>query len=657
MPLCLGIISGLYFKPDAVLIICSSAVAISGFCLSSFFNRYLYNPLYGVALNIALFLFGLVLYSNEKNRLSDLDPSPAKYFCTVCEFPEEKEKTFSLIAEVNSKLTEKGSEPVYGTLLIHLRKDDHEIPFLPGDQLVIKCSPARIMNRGNPNEFDYRFYMENHGIKYYTFADGNDISSHITPSHIKLKYRALIIREKIIGMYRNRGITGERLALLSAITLGQKNMLEPEQKQSFIKAGIMHIMAVSGLHAVILSIFMFNILFFLKGRLGFLRIILTVIFLWLFAFVTGLTPSVLRATFMYTFLQSGKLMHRNVNSLNSVLASAFILLLIRPSVLFDAGFLLSYSAVIFIICFYSDLYRKLDFRNWLADKIWQSATVTITAQAGTLPLTISLFNRFPTWFLITNILIVPLSSVLIIIGCILPITYPLKFISFPLAKILSFLTGATAWLTKEAASLPFSTIDKIGMGNVESILLFASVFVAFRYLLDRKSLPVLFPVTLFLLFVLSGTIKAIVTRSTSELIVYNSTGSSSIGIRSGKTLLLYTDTTAGLPEIVRHCASLGLRVKSESLDNGFRYIRAGGKRILISNNISNSLLHEVRPDIIVLTGRFPKIDRPIDTGEQLNSFIITAEVKDSFYLRKSIEDQISCHIHYIKKSGAWRMRL
>ena len=171
--------------------------------------------------------------------------------------------------------------------------------------------------------------MENQGIRYYAFTSSRDIISHIVPDHRKLIHRALIIREKIIGMYRERGITGERLALVAAITLGQKNMLDPEQKQNFIKAGVMHIMAVSGLHAVILSLFVFNLLFFLKRRFNILRILITILILWSFAFVTGLTPSVLRATLMFSFLQAGKLMKRRVNGINSVLASAFVLILIK----------------------------------------------------------------------------------------------------------------------------------------------------------------------------------------------------------------------------------------------------------------------------------------------------------------------------------------
>jgi competence protein ComEC len=268
-----------------------------------------------------------------------------------------------------------------------------------------------------------------------------------------------------------------------------------------------------------------------------------------------------------------------------------------------------------------------------------------------------LFNRFPTWFLITNIIIVPLSSVLIIIGCIIPVIYPIKFISFPLAKILGFLTGVTAWLTEKASSLPLSTIENIGMSSIESFLLFISVFLIFRYILDRKSISVLYPMISMLLFALSGTSEDIITCSSNELIVYNSIGSSAIGIRSGKTLFLYTDTTAGIPEIVRHSASLGLRIEFASIENGFRNIKAGGKSILISNHLSNRLLREANPDVVVLTGRFPEIERSLKVARPVSSFIVAPNVKESNYLKRTINNQVAYQVHFVKKSGAWKMKL
>jgi competence protein ComEC len=369
----------------------------------------------------------------------------------------------------------------------------------PGDKLVLKCIPARITNRGNPYEFDYMFYMENHGIKYYSFIDKNDISAISTPLHRKTRHFSLIIRNRIINLYRKSGVPEHSIPLVSAITLGEKSMLDAEAKQEFVKAGIMHIMAVSGLHAVILSIFIFNLMFFMKGKLEIPRVFLTLLFLWGFAFITGLTPSVLRATIMYSFLQGGKLIHRKPNNINSLLASAFILIIIKPSVIFDAGFLLSYSAVFFILAFYSKLYTKLEFSSRIADLIWQSAAVTIIAQLGTLPLTILMFNRFPVYFILTNIIIVPLSSLVIIAGLIVPVLYPLSFLNPIPGLVLGYLTDLTEYLTGRAASLPASTIENIGMTLPECIILFVLILILTDFLLGRKK-SILFPLLIILVF-------------------------------------------------------------------------------------------------------------------------------------------------------------
>jgi competence protein ComEC len=525
--------------------------------------------------------------------------------------------------------------------------------FLPGDLMIIKCTPVEISNRGNPYEFDYRFYMENQGIRFYAFTSSSDIIKHSIPAHRKLIHRALIIREKIIGMYKERGITGERLALVAAITLGQKNMLDQEQKQNFIKAGVMHIMAVSGLHAVILSLFVFNLLFFMKRRFNILRILITILILWSFAFVTGLTPSVLRATLMFSFLQAGNLMQRRVNGINSVLASAFVLILIKPSVIFDAGFLLSYSAVIYIICFYQDFYLKLQFKNWLTDKIWQSAVVTIVAQAGTLPLTIMLFNRFPSYFILTNIIIVPLSSLLIIIGCLVPMTFPVHFLSQFFALILNYLTGLTELLTEKASSLPWSTIENIGMTTVECILLTLTIFLFSYFILKKHSFSIIYPISAMFLFVFSGTVTEISTRTRNEVIVYNSPGSSTIGIKTGKILNLYSDTSLVRPEVLRHCATLGLKIKTNSLSNNMYCIEAGKKKLLIANSLNKNILKNFMPDIVILTGLRPEIEKNLSLRQFPGILIISSKATSGIRLQQQIDFSGIVTVHQVRKSGAY----
>lgn len=657
LPLCLGIISCLLFRLSILQLTIISTVIITIFSASLLFNKSLLNHIYGYALTLALFITGHLLYRNEKDRLSDLEPEKTVFTGVITAYPEEKPNSFRTVVRLCSKVRGSFEVPLNGSLMIYFRKDKQINPLLPGDFVRIRCTPNPIVNRGNPCEFNYRFYMENHGIKYYCFAGAEDITCHSPPDHRKLKHRALIIRQKIIGMYRDRGITDERLPLVAAITLGQKSMLDQEQKQIFIKAGIMHIMAVSGLHAGIISLFVFNILFFMKRKLSPLRTVITVLFLWFFAFITGLTPSVLRATLMFSFLHSGKLMKRNVNNLNSVLASAFILILIRPSVIFDAGFLLSYSAVTFIICFYRDFYLKFCLKTRIGDKIWQTAAITIVAQAGTLPLTITLFNRFPTWFILTNIVIVPLSSILIIVGCLIPLTYPLRFISQPLASLLNHLTWLTELLTEKAAGLPLSTIENIGMQSIESFFLFLVIFLLMLFFMNRKLIQVRYPLFALLLLTSTGTIKSISDRTSGELIVYNVSGSSQIGIRTGSILNLYSDSDTIYPEVTRHCVTERLKANLIRAVSQAQLIKTGDKSILICSKLTNRVLQEARPDLIILKGKYPWIDKMTEFTDSVKMIIFASDVATGYKHNIDLDSSHPDTIHFVRKSGAFRTKL
>jgi competence protein ComEC len=657
LPLCAGIVSGLYFKPGTLFLSCAGFIIISGFLLSLYFNKDLTNRFFGYILTFSLFIGGLLLYTNEINSLTILKTNETVFTCTLSDYPEEKENTYLLKVKLNSRVEGVKAEPVKGSMLLYNKKDGQTATLLPGDLLIIRCTPVEIINRGNPYEFDYRFFMENQGIRYYAFTNSNDFIRHTIPVRRKLIHRALITRERIIGMFRERGIKGERLALVAAITLGQKSMLDRDQKLNFIKAGVMHIMAVSGLHAIILSLFVFNLLFFMKGRFNILRVAITLLILWSFAFVTGLTPSVLRATLMYSFLQSGKMLKRPVNSVNSVLASAFFLIILKPSVIFDAGFLLSYSAVIYIISFYHSFYLILYFKNWLIDKIWQSVAVTIVAQAGTLPLTILLFNRFPTYFILANITIVPISNLLIITGCLVPIFFPVQFISRFLASLLNYLTGLTEFLTSHTASLPYSSIENVGYTTIECICLTGTIFLFSYWLLNRKSKHVLYPVSLLVLFVAVGTGRDIDIKRTNEIIIYNTPGSSTIGIRTGKILNLFSDTVIAGPEVKRHCASLGLKIKSTLIGNNYHCIKVGSKKILITNFMNNNIIINFVPDYLILTGSNPCIQNDLNMRHYQGFIVISSEPTTRFRLRQKDLISTADSIHYVRNSGAFVKRL
>jgi competence protein ComEC len=657
IPLCTGIISGLYIETGPGNVIAIAAFIIVTLSLTKFLNKGLSDIPFGLYMTISLILFGHLMYSYEKNSFTKLNQEETDILCTLSDYPEERENSYRTKVRLNGIIENDLLRSVQGSLLLYVKKDLSITALLPGDLLKIRCIPEEISNRGNPCEFNYKFYMENQGIRYVAFISKNDIRGHIVPVKRKINHKALIIRERIIEMYRNRGITGRKLALVAAITVGEKTMLEPEQKDNFIRAGVMHIMAVSGLHAVVLSLFVFNILFFLKGRLNILRILAALIILWAFSFVTGLTPSVMRATLMFSFIQAGNLMKRPANSMNSVLASAFVLILIRPSVIFDAGFLLSYSAVIFIIAFYRDLYIKIHLKSWLADKIWQSVVVTLVAQAGTLPLTVMLFNRFPAYFILTNIIIVPLSSLLIITGCLIPMLYPVVFLSRLLGIILSYMTGLTEFLTKTAASLPGSTIERIGMTVPECMLMTGVISLLCLTLINREFRAIKYLLFLVLWISCATTAKDISIRRSDELIVYNVQGATIVGIRTGKTINLYSQEGKIPDEVLRHSSTLDLNIETFSSGNAASCIKVAERRILITNSISKALLAKVSPDIVILAGTKPNIKDCSGVNKYPEMVILSSETATGFRISADFANLLLKPVHNTRKSGAFKMIL
>jgi competence protein ComEC len=649
LPLCLGIISGLHFHPGNKVIIILIAIIASCFVISTFFNKRINNYFFGFSLFVALVISGNILYNNEKSRLSVLEQTESVFLCSLTDYPEEKETTFSVTVKLLRKFSGKETIPLNGSMLLYHKKTDTLMNISPGDFLIIKCTPIEVVNKGNPCEFDYRFYLENRGIKYFAFTESANILKTSSPDKRTLQNHAFIIRKKIVGMFEERGIRGEKLALVAAITLGQRSLLDPGTKLNFAKAGAMHIMAVSGLNAGILSIFIFNILFFMKGKLGTLRAILTILIIWLFAFITGMSPSVERATLMFSFIQAGKLINRQVNGINSVLASAFVMMLIQPSVIFDTGFQLSYLAVLFIIGFYEDLYSKLIFKNKLPALVWQAIVVTIIAQAGTLALTIMSFNRFPVYFLLTNIIVVPVSSLMIILACLIIFTYPVPFLSGLIAKLLNLSTYVTEESTRIISSLDHSSIDNIGMTALQCILL--TIFIAsfLYYLLRKDSFSLHFPLIFLFSFVVTGTIISIKHKRSNELIVYNTPGTFTLAIRTGNTVNLYRKKDIAVPpEVIRHCSVMGFEIRSDTLPDGIGRFRVDTTDILICNNITDYDSLVSHTDILVLTGKYPEYNNNINGLTLPRNTIITSEADIGFTLPVTSNK----NIYYVRKSGA-----
>jgi competence protein ComEC len=268
-----------------------------------------------------------------------------------------------------------------------------------------------------------------------------------------------------------------------------------------------------------------------------------------------------------------------------------------------------------------------------------------------------LFNRFPAYFLLTNVIIVPLSSLIIITGCMVPLLYPVVFLSQLLGTILNHMTGLTEFLTEKAASLPGSTITSIGMTVTECILLTGIIAALCTVLINRQLRTVKILLVMTIMISAASTFREISLRRSNELIVYNSPGATVIGIRTGKILNLYTTERDITAEVLRHSSTLGLKIERLDYGNGTTFIKVAGRKILISGSIGKSELSSLSPDIVILAESRPLIKDCSDLQEYPEMVIISSEVTSGFSLPDDFSSLLNNQVYNIRKSGAFTMSL
>ncbi|MCK5815793.1 MAG: ComEC/Rec2 family competence protein [Flavobacteriaceae bacterium] len=307
-------------------------------------------------------------------------------------------------------------ENVIGKVLLNIQKDRLNV-LTVDDRVFLKTDFKAIKGPGNPYYFDYRKYLQNKQIHHQIFETSSTVLK-LEEGETSLKGWASKFRNKVNESLIENGFKDNELAVINALLLGQRTEISKELLQSYANAGAIHILAVSGLHVGIILLIL-NFLFkplerFKHGKA--IKLIIVVLFLWMFAFIAGLSPSVVRAVTMFTAVAIGMQVNRPTNVYNTLVISMFVLLLIQPYFLFDVGFQLSYLAVFSIVWMQPLFYNLWKPAYKIPDYFWQLFTVSIAAQIGILPLSIYYFHQFPGLFFLSNLIIIPLLGILLMGG-------------------------------------------------------------------------------------------------------------------------------------------------------------------------------------------------------------------------------------------------
>ncbi|MFK8269960.1 ComEC/Rec2 family competence protein [Capnocytophaga stomatis] len=346
-----------------------------------------------------------------------------------------------------AELISADNQEIGGKLLTFFPKDSlNKADFQRDEFITVSAKLTSIPAPKNPYQFDYKAYMQRQEV----FWKANVVSYKI---HNELKGSSVRgfaekIRTKMFSIL-DSNFSKETASLLKTLLLGNRKDLDENTYQNYIDAGAVHILAISGLHIGIITAIL---LFLLQKLPNFgiwkkLRFVLLLFFLWSFAFLAGLSPSVLRAVTMFSFIGISLMLSKQQGRFDALMFSMLLLLLINPNYLYEVGFQLSYLAVFSILIFYPWMEKRWQPKTKLLKSIWSLFLVGISAQIVILPISLYYFHQFPFLFFVSNLLLVPLLSPVLILGFLALIlgffgVLP-SFLVFLLEKIINLMNFCT----------------------------------------------------------------------------------------------------------------------------------------------------------------------------------------------------------------------
>ena len=363
---------------------------------------------------------------------------------------QERTKTFRYEAEVEGG----------GKVLLYLQKDSMPMPVM-GDVLLVE---TQVRRGGKSGKFDYGLYLRRQGIVGTCWALRRNWQLIGHEDDMGLKGLAKRSQYFLYQQYRKMGIEGQELGIISALTLGYREDLDKDVQRAFSASGAMHVLAVSGLHTgivwgIVMWILTLGVLYKPLWEDKFRRWLLnisTIVLIWAYAFLTGLSPSVMRSALMLTFWALSSLLEQQTSRWNPLLAAAVVILIVNPLALWSVSFQLSFAAVAGIMLFGSSMQQAVVSKG----RVWQSVSglliVSLAAQLGTMPLTLHYFGQTSNYFALTNLIVVPMAGILLSLGF---STLAMSWCA--VGEWLGLATKWCTWLLNQAVqwieSLPYST--------------------------------------------------------------------------------------------------------------------------------------------------------------------------------------------------------
>ncbi len=491
-------------------------------------------------------------------------------------------------------------------MLLSLSNDSLKTDLAVDNELLLFSTATEIRAPLNPHQFNYKSYMAQMGIEHqlrvprgaYLMEQGSST----------LKGRAARLRNRIKKKLQEAGFKPRELSIIQALLLGERNDLSAATYNDYKNAGAVHILAVSGLHIGILLLLLQFLLRPLerlpKGKT--FKLLVTVLLLWAFAFLAGMSASIVRAVSMFSFVAYALYLNRPSNTFNILaLSMFFILLAFDARLLFHIGFQMSYAAVFAIIWMYPLLQKCWFPKNFILGKVWQLLSVSIAAQLGVLPISLFYFHQFPGLFFVSNLLIVPFLGIILGMGIVVIVLVLFDFLPVFLAKIYGFLIGTmnaiVSWIAKQEAFV----FQNISFDEIQVLLSYLIIIALLATIAKGSFKRIASLLMLLLLFQAWVFYQHYTTTQTGTFLIAHRTGNTVFLEQAGTTLHHLTGDSTQLGTLTKDYG-ISERITKNSykpVPNSFTW---NGKQIVLidSTGVYSNTLEKV--DYLILT-QSPKI--------------------------------------------------
>lgn len=678
LPFASGIIIQWYLPQDSVLLWISLVTSFSIvilFFLFPLFHRFKHAVLVGASIQILFASLGALVcrYNDIRNShkwFGHYYKKNVSLLVTLQEPPEEKTKSFKANASVDFVLLQDTIIKTSGGIILYFKKDSSGIPLSYGSVILIKKPLQEIKNSGNPAGFNYKRYCLFQDITHQVYLKNTEWTVLPAVNRNPLQQFLISTREKVLQILK-KNIPGEKeQGLAEALLIGYKNDLDKTLVQSYSNTGVVHVIAISGLHLGLIYWLLLLLTRFLQKRknIQWLQPLLIISGLWLFSLLAGAQPSVVRSAVMFTCLVFGESLTRKSSILNTLAFSAFLLLCYNPFWLWDVGFQLSYAAVLSIVLFMKPVYNCFYFKNKILDFIWKLNAVTIAAQLLTLPVSIYHFHQFPNYFLLTNLLAVPLSSLILLGEIFLCAISFIPAVATLMGQILYWLIRFMNNYVEQIERLPFSLWDGLQITIPQAALLLTIVAGLAYWWLEKMKRGLMVALTALAAFFLLRSVSFLHAAYQEKIIVYNVPQKQAIDIIDGRKYLFIGDTDLLADDFIRNFhikpSRVSHRIEPAAAIESF--VQTGklavfrNKKILVIDSSVNfePVQEKLSLDLLVISKNPKLYFKKLTETFAIRQVVFDGSVP-SWKMKYWKKDCDSLHIAYhdVQEKGAFVMRM